>query len=75
MKGRFPRLQLLWVDGGYAGKLVDYVALVFFWIFQIAKRSDDQKGFKSDQVSWDNCIVIDSAFFSIIIDNVKREFT
>ena len=23
LTGRFPRLQLIWADGGYAGKLVD----------------------------------------------------
>lgn len=25
MRGRFPRLRLIWVDGGYAGKLVEWV--------------------------------------------------
>jgi putative transposase len=28
VKGRFPRLQLIWADGGYAGKLVDWVMTV-----------------------------------------------
>ena len=46
MKGHFPRLKLLWADGGYAGKLVDYVVLMLSWILQIIKRGDDQKGFK-----------------------------
>lgn len=46
VKNRFPRLRLLWADGGYAGKLVDYVRYCCYWILQIVKRSDDQQGFK-----------------------------
>ncbi len=44
--GRFERLQLIWADGGYAGKLIDYVKLLYSWILQIIKRTDDEKGFK-----------------------------
>ena len=44
-KNRFPRLPLIWADGGYAGKLMDYVLYWFRWTLQIVKRSDDQKGF------------------------------
>jgi Transposase DDE domain. len=44
-KGRFPRLKLIWADGGYTGKLIEYVLLMYGWILQIVKRSDDQKGF------------------------------
>ena len=43
--GHFPRLALLWADGGYAGKLVGWVASVTGWTLEIVKRSDDQKGF------------------------------
>lgn len=42
----FPRLKLIWADGGYAGKLVDWVKEHCHWILQIVKRSDDVKGFK-----------------------------
>jgi putative transposase len=45
-KNRFPRLKLLWTDGGYAGKLVEYVYYWYWWVLQIVKRSDDVKGFK-----------------------------
>jgi len=45
VKGRFPRLQLIWADGGYAGKLIGYVLSIYCWILLIVKRSDDQKGF------------------------------
>lgn len=42
---RCPRLQLVWADGGYAGKLVDWTFRVCGWILTIVKRSDDAKGF------------------------------
>ena len=44
--GLFPRLQIIWADGGYAGKLVDWVASFGNWVLEIVKRSDDVKGFK-----------------------------
>jgi len=46
VKGRFPRLRLIWADGGYSGKLVDWVKTVFHWVLEIVKRSDDVKGFQ-----------------------------
>jgi len=45
LMGRFPRLALLWADGGYRGKLVGWVASVTDWVLEIVKRTDDQKGF------------------------------
>jgi len=42
----FPRLQLIWADGGYAGKLIEYVYYWYLLVLEIVKRSDDQKGFK-----------------------------
>jgi len=45
LMGRFPRLALLWADGGYRGKLVTWVASVTGWVLEIVKRTDDQKGF------------------------------
>jgi putative transposase len=45
VKGRFPRLQLIWADGGYSGKLVDWVKTVCHWVLEIVKRNDDVKGF------------------------------
>jgi putative transposase len=44
--GRFPRLKLIWADGGYAGKLVDWVKAHCNWVLEIVKRSDDMKGFQ-----------------------------
>jgi len=41
-----PRLELVWADGGYAGKLVEWVKAECGWILEIVKRTDDVKGFK-----------------------------
>jgi putative transposase len=43
--GAFPRLQLIWADGGYAGQLIEWVKGLGGWVLQIVKRSDDLKGF------------------------------
>ena len=44
----FPRLQLIWADGGYAGRLVRFLdrwRRSLGWVLQIVKRTDDVKGF------------------------------
>ena len=43
---RFPRLHLIWADGGYGGKLIEYVYYWYLLVLEIVKRSEDQKGFK-----------------------------
>jgi putative transposase len=45
-KGLFPRLQRIWADGGYAGKLIGWVQETCAWVLEIIKRSDVVKGFK-----------------------------
>jgi len=42
---RFPRLRLIWADGGYAGQLVLWAAQVCGWVVEIIKRCDTTKGF------------------------------
>ena len=44
--GSFPRLQRLWADGGYAGKLIGWVQQTCGWVLEIIKRTDVVKGFK-----------------------------
>lgn len=44
-KGRYPRLKLVWADGGYAGKLIDWVQQTCGWVLEIVKRDADLKGF------------------------------
>ena len=45
-KGLFPRLQRIWADGGYAGKLIGWVQETCGWVLEIIKRNDVVKGFK-----------------------------
>lgn len=45
-RGRFPRLRLIWADGGYAGKLVEWVKTFCHRVLEIVKRSDDIEGFQ-----------------------------
>ena len=48
LAGSFPRLTLIWADGGYAGRLVrflDRLKRSLGWALQIVKRTDDMKGF------------------------------
>lgn len=44
-KRRFPRLRLIWADGGYQGRLVRWTRATCGWALQIVKRCDDQRGF------------------------------
>jgi len=46
VKGRFPRLRLIWADGGYAGQFVDWVKTVCQRVLEIVKRSDEVPGFQ-----------------------------
>ena len=39
------RVRLIWADGGYAGKLVDWTRDSLRIVLQIVKRSDDMTGF------------------------------
>jgi putative transposase len=46
LSGRFPRLKLLWADGGYAGQLVEWVLAFGGWVLEIVKRPEGAKGFQ-----------------------------
>ena len=52
LMGRFPRLSLIWADGGYAGQLVVWAAWLANWTLKIGRRSDDAKGFKVLPKCW-----------------------
>jgi transposase len=43
--GRFPRLQLIWADGDYGGKLVQWACTFGGWLLEIVKRSEEDRGF------------------------------
>ena len=40
---RFPRLQLIWADGGYAGQLIAWVHELGGWLLEIVKRPDESR--------------------------------
>ncbi len=43
--GAFPRLTTIWVDGGYAGKLVEWATTTGGWALEVVKRPKDAEGF------------------------------
>lgn len=46
VRGKRPRLQLIWADGGYNVKwLLEWVQTVCHWVFDIVKRPEKTKGF------------------------------
>ncbi len=44
--GRFPRLKLIWADGGYAGQLVEWARTFGGWLLEIVKRPPDSHQFQ-----------------------------
>lgn len=52
VKGAFSRLQLIWADAGYSGKLVDWIKVICGWVLEIIKRSDNVKGFQALPHRW-----------------------
>jgi putative transposase len=44
-KWRYPRLRLLWADGGSSARLVPWLHRLCGWVLRIVKRSDDATGF------------------------------
>ncbi len=44
-RGKFPRLSLVWADGGYAGQLVQWLEQFCHWTLQIVKRCEQATGF------------------------------
>ena len=46
VKDCLPRLQLVWADGGYRGKLIAWLHGLTGWALEIVRRCDDVTGFK-----------------------------
>lgn len=40
VKGNYPRLSLVWADGGYAGQLIGWLAHFCQWTLEIVKRNE-----------------------------------
>lgn len=52
VRGRLPRVKLIWGDGGYAGRLVKWVEDETPWSLEIVKRADDKHTFKVLPKRW-----------------------
>ncbi len=50
--GKWPRMERIWADGGYAGHLIAWVSSLCRWVLEIVKRNDDVKGFKLLPKRW-----------------------
>jgi putative transposase len=46
------RIERVWADGGYAGKLIAWVSALCQWVLGVVKRNDDVKGFKLLPKRW-----------------------
>lgn len=49
---RWPGLERIYADGGYGGKLVEKVKLLFDRLLEIVRRSDEAKGFHVIRKRW-----------------------
>ena len=52
LRGPWPRMQHVWADGGYAGKLIAWVFGLCGWVLEIVKRTDNVKGFQLLPKRW-----------------------
>ena len=52
IKGRVPRVTLIWGDGGYQGQLVKWVEDETGWTLEIVKRTDDKSTFQVLPKRW-----------------------
>ena len=43
LKDWFPRLELIWADGGYRGQLIDWTKMFGGWVLEIVKRNELHK--------------------------------
>lgn len=48
----FPTISVVWADGGYAGKLIGWLAQWCGWTLKIARRLTDQVGFAVIPKRW-----------------------
>jgi putative transposase len=51
-KGPWPRMERVWGDGGYAGKLIAWAFGLCQWVLEVVERDDDVKGFKLLPKRW-----------------------
>ena len=44
--GRFPRLQVIWADGAYGGKLVEWAQRIADWSLELVRRPAQLRTFQ-----------------------------
>jgi transposase len=52
LRAKFSTIALIWADGGYAGRLVDWAKSVLGFAVTIVKRTDDLAGFQVIPRRW-----------------------
>lgn len=52
VKGKLPRLKVIFADGGYRGKLVDWVKNTLGWTLEITLRKDKSTNFEPLPKRW-----------------------
>jgi transposase len=52
LRAKFSTIALVWADGGYAGRLVDWAKTVLTLAVTIVKRTDDMAGFQVIPRRW-----------------------
>ena len=50
--GRFPRLQIIWADASYAGRLIAWAWGTGGWVLQVVRRSPDSHRFEVLSRRW-----------------------
>ena len=48
----WPRLKLIWADGGYTGQLIDWAKTLGGWVVEIVKRNTDLSHFEVLPKRW-----------------------
>ena len=52
LKGRFPRLKVIFADQGYTGGLGALVERVYGWVLHVVRRQEGQRGFQVLPKRW-----------------------
>jgi len=52
VKGRLPRLQVVWVDGGFENRIEAWTAAECGWRVEVVKRDEGRKGWQLLPKRW-----------------------
>lgn len=48
----FPTISLVWADGGYSGKLIEWLNRWCGWVLEIVRKLEQQTGFQLLRKRW-----------------------